>query len=244
MNNKKIIISLSIALLLLVVIAAVLLVKLIKTKEENHPVAETAPYAADAEQTQADGETATGENVDNRSNEAESAAPAEPTTAPLPDEGAQEALSFASLPEHYMFLSGVGAWKTELWLKDDGSFHGEYFDSDMGVHQYYFCNFDGQFAAPVQLDEYSWSLKIETMETNHELNGGVDDPEAEFIESEPYGIANTQELILYLPGTSLTLLPEACISWMHLRENDTEIPADMYVLYNAAEGYAFVSEVN
>lgn len=240
MNSKKTIISMSIALLLLVVIAGVLLVKLIRIKKEGYPATETTQYAADAEPTQADGTT--GENAENRTEEPESnSVPAITTAAPVPEGEQNGELTFASLPEHYMFLSGAGAWRTNLWLKDDGSFHGEYFDSDMGVHQYYFCNFDGQFAAPVRLNEYSWSLKIETMETNHELNGGVADEQAEYIESEPYGIANTQELILYLPKTSLTLLPEECIPWLHLHEGDTEIPADRYVLYNATEGYAFIS---
>ena len=238
MKNTRNIISLSIIVLLLVVIA-VLLVKLTKTKKEGYPVTETTLYAADAEQTQEAGET--GGEPESASAAAITAAAPATTAAPVPDDETKDELTFASLPEHFMFLSGVGAWSTDLWLKEDGSFHGEFFDSNMGVHQYYFCNFDGQFAAPVRLNDYSYSLKIEKMETNHELNGGVAVPEAEFIESEPYGIAHTKELILYLPKTPLSVLSEECIGWMHLSGNETEIPTDRYVLYNAAEGYAFVN---
>ena len=243
MNSKKIIISMSIALLLLVVIAGFLLVKLMKIKKEGYPAPETTQYAADAEQTQADGTT--GENPETRPEEPKSAsAPAITTAAPVPGEGQTDDPTFDTLPKYFVFTSGVGAWETELWLEDDGSFVGRFFDSDKGVHQYYYCNFTGQLAAPVRLNEYSWSLKIETIETHHELNGGVADEKAEFIEREPYGIANTQELILYLPNTSLALLPDRCIEWMHLSESDTEVPADRYVLYNATEGYAFISVQN
>ena len=39
---------------------------------------------------------------------------------------------FSELPDEFYFSSGAGAWRTELFLQDDGSFNGQYSDSDMG----------------------------------------------------------------------------------------------------------------
>ncbi|MBR3439934.1 MAG: hypothetical protein IKH13_10575, partial [Clostridia bacterium] len=67
-----------------------------------------------------------------------------------------------------------------------------------------------------------------------------DDDESEYIEAEPYGIENAKRLIIYMPGTPLTELTEDCVSWLHLDENAKRIPGNTFVLYNEAEGHAFV----
>ena len=228
-KNKKTNFFLIFAALMLVAVIAVLLANLLDDNKKPEPVTETTRFSAYAETVTAFVPAVT------------TGAPAAETAAPAAAEAKKDDLAFASLPDRFTFTSGVGGWATDLWLNDDGSFGGQFFDSDMGVHQYYFCNFNGQFAAPVRLNDYSWSLKIVQFETNHELNGGVDDPQAEFIESGPYGLEKAKELILYMPGTALSLMPEDSIAWLHLSGNETGLPAGRYALYNAAEGYAFVN---
>ena len=39
---------------------------------------------------------------------------------------------FSQMPKDYTFASGAGAWATSLELYEDGSFAGDYHDSDMG----------------------------------------------------------------------------------------------------------------
>ena len=53
----------------------------------------------------------------------------------------------------WSFSSGAGAWSTELYIQTDGSFSGDFHDSDMGdcTDEYpygtlYFCAFSGRMS--------------------------------------------------------------------------------------------------
>ena len=58
-----------------------------------------------------------------------------PTFSPVPAETQPAAeFSFADLRRlQFRFSSGAGAWSTLLAVRPDGSFYGEYHDTDMGV---------------------------------------------------------------------------------------------------------------
>ena len=57
-----------------------------------------------------------------------------PTFSPVPAETQPAAeFSFADLRRlQFRFSSGAGAWSTLLAVRPDGSFYGEYHDTDMG----------------------------------------------------------------------------------------------------------------
>ena len=62
----------------------------------------------------------------------------------------------------FYFLSGAGAWSTELVFSSDGSFTGYYHDTDMGDcgmgypnGTRYECDFSGTFALAEQRDEFT-----------------------------------------------------------------------------------------
>ena len=76
-----------------------------------------------------------------------------------------------SLPDDFPmdleFSSGVGGWGTSLTLERDGTFSGQFHDSDMGVigEDYpngtvYLCHFSGRFSDIEKLDEYRYSMKL------------------------------------------------------------------------------------
>ena len=47
--------------------------------------------------------------------------------------GAETAPTLEALSElEWLFCSGAGAWSTTIWIAPDGSFTGEYHDSEMG----------------------------------------------------------------------------------------------------------------
>ena len=80
-----------------------------------------------------------------------------------------------SLPVDLSFSSGVGAWGTGLTMAADGSFSGEYHDSDMGDSgddypdgTVYLCNFSGKFTEIKQLDDHSYSLTLEELSSDYE----------------------------------------------------------------------------
>lgn len=175
----------------------------------------------------------------------------EPETEAVPEpETAPEAF-FETLPGSYMFCSGAGGWSTDLELASDGSFTGVYHDSDMGAADpgkfpggtVYICNFSGQFAQPVKIDETTWSMEIASLELEHpadeteEIIGGV-----RYIYTEPYGLEGTEVLTVYLPDTQAESLSEDVL-WAARGPYDWQATEEgtlgLTILYNAAQAHGF-----
>lgn len=157
--------------------------------------------------------------------------------------------SYAKLEKlEFTLSSGAGAWGTELFFQADGSFSGWYHDSDMGVTgegypngTQYYCSFSGKLAAPVYVDEYTYAAPLEWLVTEEEqgqqrIEGGV-----RMISTEPYGLADIEEVLIYLPGKPVDELPEEYVSWCYydLIGEDT-LP--FYGLYNGVDGFGFLSQ--
>ena len=145
---------------------------------------------------------------------------------------------FETLPEVFLFSSGAGAWRTELHLNADGSFSGEYTDSNMGSGELLYCNFSGQFSEPVQVSEFVWSVTVESLELE-DTPGEVTYVKAgnyNRIASTPYGLENAKEVLIYLPGAAAADLPEMFRNWTHAPSEGT---LDFYGLYNVEEELGF-----
>ena len=145
---------------------------------------------------------------------------------------------FETLPECFLFSSGAGAWRTELHLNTDGSFEGEYTDSNMGSGELLYCNFSGQFSEPEQVSEFVWSVTVEALELE-DTPGETTYVKADNlnrIASTPYGLENAKEVLIYLPGAAAEDLPEMFRSWTHA---PSEGALDFYGLYNVEEALGF-----
>lgn len=160
----------------------------------------------------------------------------------------QEASIFEELPESFFFSSGAGAWSTLLQVKEDGYFTGEYHDSEMGSTgegyphgSVYICKFEGKFSQPVKLDDCTYSMKLETLETEGSVGESYIEDSIRYVYSEPYGMNGGEEFMLYLPGCRIEDLPEPFVSWSHvLWENpDAEIMT-CYGIYNVNAETGFV----
>ena len=76
--------------------------------------------------------------------------------------GAEETGIFDQLNgQTFTFSSGVGGWSNELTIGKDGSFTGNYHDSEMGETgegypdgSLYGCAYHGQLTDPEQVDEF------------------------------------------------------------------------------------------
>ena len=141
------------------------------------------------------------------------------------------------------FASGVGGWGTELSLSGNGTFTGEYSDSDMGDTGYdypngtcYVCNFKGRFKV-TGIDTYRITLELAALKTMKEMDsqwitGGV-----RYIASSAYGLDGGEEFILYTPRTPVSILPEDVYYWAgEVPESGT---LNCYVLYCPEAGTAF-----
>ena len=170
-------------------------------------------------------------------------------TAVLAPVSARADFSFADVEEvEFYFASGVGGWDTHLTISGDGSFAGNYHDSDMGDTgegypdgTLYYCDFTGSFTRPEKVDDYTCVFKLDRLEfantpDTQEIIGQV-----LYRYSEAYGLDNAGDFYLYLPGKPIGELPEEYLEWVRYsipQEESTVLP--FYGLYNenAKEGFS------
>lgn len=144
----------------------------------------------------------------------------------------------------FYFASGAGAWCTVLTIEEDGSFWGEYSDANMGSREYYLSNFEGQFAEPVKVNDYTYSMQITELNYAEDVGKEEIKDETTYIYDEAYGIAGTEEILIYLPGAPLAELSEEYKSWVSYEislagDDVTELP--FYGLYNETQQCGFSS---
>lgn len=145
------------------------------------------------------------------------------------------------------FSSGAGAWHTEIVLNPDGTFTGEYSDSDMGVakEEYpkgtvYICSFSGSFGNVEKKNDYTYTMKLESLEYDSEVRGEYIEDGFRYIKSEPYGLIDGKEFVFYLPNAPASVLTEEERGWWHGRMREP-VPETLesygLVNKNTADGF-------
>ena len=155
---------------------------------------------------------------------------------------------FSQLTQQFIFTSGAGAWNTYLNIHSDGSFDGNFHDSDMGAKgsdypngTIYYCDFSGRFGEVKKIDDTTYSMKM--LEINY---ANVPDTEEikngqKYIYSTAYGLDEADEVIVYLPNTPIDGSPEGFVNWTsRLRPYDGDV-IGYYGLYNVNEGEGFLT---
>ena len=133
----------------------------------------------------------------------------------------------------WSFCSGVGAWSTDLRIAADGTFSGEYHDSEMGESEetypngtIYCCSFTGRMTLVEQVDDFTWKIRIEELRRNEDQAEESIDDGVRFVKAEPYGLSEGDEMLLYRPGTPVSMLPEEMVFWAHVM-NPENPPAEL-----------------
>ncbi len=165
------------------------------------------------------------------------------------DTGSQSGSSLPYFPENFTYSSGAGAWSTELYMQDDGSFTGRYHDSDMGSDTdyypggvYYESDFYGSFTNFNEVDNYTWLMDLSYLSYDVEPGYDYSDGYTHHITTEAYGIADGDVFYLYLPGHPASTLPGEFWNETNLFSNDQYGPClDYYAIYNPNTGSIFVS---
>ena len=136
----------------------------------------------------------------------------------------------ADLPEQieglgFSFSSGAGGWSTELTFGEDGSFTGNYHDSEMGdVGEGYpngtihCCSFSGKISPVDQIDDNCWKVKVDKLEVDEASEKTEDD--IRYVPADPYGISEGDEMLLYSPGTPVSALSDDMQFWAHVNMQD------------------------
>jgi len=180
--------------------------------------------------------TACGKTIDNKTTNSEDAVEEkvednkEPQTEATIEEKEEEETSnsFGLFAGNYSFMSGAGAWSTDISLFDDGTFTGEFHDSDMGDMgddypngTVYLCKFSGKFTELVQKDDFTYTCSIESMTL--ETEAGKEEISKEdgikYVYAGAYGFDNAKDFEFYLPGKNVGELNSDFVSWMSLRYN-------------------------
>lgn len=164
-------------------------------------------------------------------------------------QGEEGGFSLADLRnQRFVFSSGAGAWGTTLMIREDGRFSGEYSDSDMGSTgegypngTIYQCNFTGQFSKLVKVNEYTYSMVITELDLEREPGTEEIKEETLYVYSQPYGLEDAQNILIYLPGAPLSDLPEEFRGWVGYYDlsatEETVLP--FYALNNESQQQGF-----
>ena len=134
---------------------------------------------------------------------------------------------FETLSElEWTFTSGAGAWSTDLQLQADGSFTGQFHDSEMGESAdaypdgtIYFCSFSGRMSLVEQTGENAWKIRVDELKKEDEeeiIADGI-----RYVPAEPYGLSEGDTMILYGPGTAVSILSEDMQLFAHILDQET-----------------------
>lgn len=154
----------------------------------------------------------------------------------------------SSLPGTYpmdmVFSSGAGGWSTTLTLSEDGSFTGAFSDSEMGERDendypngtVYFCNFSGQFANIKKVNDYTYSMTLDSVVIDKEADRIEDG--IRYKEGEPSGMDSGTEIYFYTPDAPVSELPDGFLSWWQTRSTDATT-LGCYGIYNKSADAGF-----
>lgn len=148
----------------------------------------------------------------------------------------------------WFFASGAGGWSTDLRIAEDGSFSGEFHDSEMGEaaddYPYgtvYCCSFTGQMTFVEYVDEHTWKLRVDRLVADEAVEA-IDDG-IRYVPTEPYGIIEGDEMLLYLPGTSIDAFTDEMRIWAHLLGDDAPTTLENWFLYSEQNDSGFVGYI-
>ncbi len=138
--------------------------------------------------------------------------------------------SFGDLAQYrFEFASGAGGWSTELFIEKDGSFHGNYHDSEMGSYgegyengTIYSSVFHGKFKELSKISPLCYEFKLDTVSYENEVGTEEILDETLYKYTEWYGLEGTEIYKVYLPGTPISELSEEVYNWVRWANNSEE----------------------
>lgn len=213
------------------------------SKENQNVMTESTRPADTPDSTQTQGNTEADTQTEEETKTSETTEAVTEATSETPVE--TEALPDAA-PFEFTFASGAGAWGTVMTLNGDGSFSGSFHDSDASLGEgydatVYVSEFSGSFSDITQINDYTYSMTLNNLEVQNAEKEWIEE-RILYVSTEPYGLEQGTDYILYTPEAPLDALSEEFLSWWPdnwQREEKGLTVLGRYGLYNKEMGYGF-----
>ncbi|MCI8628912.1 MAG: hypothetical protein HFE57_05320 [Firmicutes bacterium] len=153
---------------------------------------------------------------------------------------------FQEIPQHFSFTGSD--WSTNLVLNLDGTFTGKCYDldksswgddSDWDSSSVYY-SFDEKFSKPIKVDEYTYFVNLEYLNTEEMPENQYYKDDAQCIYSKVYGFDDTNDFLIYLPKTPTSILPEDCLSKISFLITNNALSDLNAIIYNIKGKECFV----
>lgn len=188
-------------------------------------------------------------NVESGKTEETESAIDETQGKPEEQEGSEIAeFTFEELSKRrFEFCSGAGAWAENFTIEKDGSFSGEFHDSDMGSTgegydggTCYYSAYSGHFTNLTKIDDYTYQMTL--ADIAYEDTVGTEEivDDVLYVYTDSYCLGGTDTFTIYLPGTPLDSLAEEIRIWLYYA-NDSETQLTMIVIADETNGYGIYS---
>lgn len=144
----------------------------------------------------------------------------------------------------WSFCSGAGAWSTDLTILPDGSFSGDFHDSDMGDMgddypngTVYVAGFHGKMSLVDQVNDCIWKIRVNELAADEQSGTVVFQDGCKYVYTDVYGLTAGDEMLLFKPGTPMDSFTEDMHFWAHSIDL-TELP--FWFFYSEKNSSGFV----
>lgn len=168
--------------------------------------------------------------------------PEEPENPDGDQEQPGDSSLFASLPNRFLFSSGAGGWATELFLNDDGTFEGLYYDFELGATgpgypsgTLILSRFHGAFEAPTKRSDHTYDLKVKNLELDWTPGTSQIANNTLYEFSDAYGIGDCREFTLCVPGAKGSEIPSGDGLWTEMTEGFSNGVVTGYYIVNESD---------
>lgn len=135
----------------------------------------------------------------------------------------------------FSFSSGAGGWSTDITFRSNGTFSGQYHDSE--YKEVYLCNFSGKFGKLKKVNKYVYSARLVNIKIKNKKKTVKKNGLKYIYTTSPYGLEKGKNFYFYLPGVSCAKLPKDFKNWVFFGKVPKKLT--FYGLYNINEKTGF-----
>ncbi|CAI3285959.1 hypothetical protein CIRMBP1279_00885 [Enterococcus cecorum] len=146
--------------------------------------------------------------------------------------------------KNFVFSSGSGGWGSSLSIGPNGTFSGDYHDSDMGSTGPGYpggtiseSKVSGQFTRAHQVSPTLYEVYLENLQYEKPVGSSEIKDNVKYEYTEAYGISKNTRMAIYLPGIPISSMPEELrlYSYGLIPEDSQTLP--VYVIQGDMEGF-------